>query len=785
MDATARRIRIRGRVHGVGFRPFVWRLAHALGLTGEVHNDDEGVLIEAWGTPEALAHFQSRLVTEAPALASIEALESSDLDGGPADGSVPDDFIIAHSEAGPSTTETITEITPDVATCPDCLAELADPSGRRHGYPFTNCTQCGPRLSIVTGIPYDRANTTMAGFAMCPACRAEYDNPADRRFHAQPIACPVCGPKIWLEDADGPVASDDPLGAVVRRLRAGAIVAIKGIGGFHLACDATAPASVATLRARKHRPDKPFAVMARDVAMVRRYCRLGAEEAALLGTPAAPIVLLERLNDEAESGIAPDVAPGVAPGLRQLGVMLPYTPLHHLLMAALDRPIVLTSGNRSSAPQAIDNAEARRALAGIADLWLMHDRDIAMRLDDSVLRVDADGPVMLRRARGLAPDPVPLAADFAKAPPVLAMGGDMKAAFCLLTHGRAIPSPHLGELDDVTSFNAYRQLVTQFCTLYRSRPAVIAIDRHPDYAASRLGRALAEELGATLVPVQHHHAHLASCLAEHGVPPGADQAIGIVLDGTGYGADGTVWGGEILLGGYRGFTRRGHLATVPLPGAAQAVREPWRNLLAQLIAAYGADWRAALDGTAMMARLEGKGTAIIERMIEQQLNTPLTSSAGRLFDAVAAALGLCDRQSHEGQAAMRLEALAVPYLAGVEPYPVEIAMTDGVLVAQWRALWTALLDDLREGAAPGLIAARFHRGLITGLLAMTRQIAGDSDTTRVVLSGGVMQNRLLGSGLAQGLRAAGLDVLCQQRVPCNDGGLALGQAAIAACVTGG
>ncbi len=760
--ASGIRLRVRGRVQGVGFRPFVWRLAQELGLSGRVRNGGAGVVVEAWGAPQAREALQARLQSEHPILARIDGVEISDVvESPPASG-----FSIADSAGG----LVATDITPDAATCADCLAEILDPTARRYRYPFTNCTQCGPRLSIVTGIPYDRAQTTMAAFEMCDACRAEYEDPADRRFHAQPIACPDCGPTLWLENREGRMDVADPIAETARRLTSGLIVAIKGIGGFHLACDACLPQTIAELRRRKNRPAKPFAIMARDLAQVRELCHLSEAVAQALQTPAAPIVLLD----------AKTALPGIAPGLTEIGVMLPYTPLHHLLMRDLDGPIVLTSGNLSSAPQMIGNDAARTALSGIADLWLMHDRDIETRLDDSVMRVGPDGPAILRRGRGVAPGAIPLPDGFADAPPTLAMGGDLKSAFCLLTQGRAIPGPHIGELSDADTFADFRRRIAQFRDLYRFNPDVIAIDRHPDYLSARVGRALAQDTGARIVGVQHHHAHLASCLAENQAEPDDDQTIGVILDGTGFGEDGTIWGGEILLGGYREVSRRAHLPPVPLPGGDLAMREPWRNTAAHLRTALGPEWRQSRGGSVVASRLAKKPLDVIDEMMAKDVNCPRASSAGRLFDAIAGALLLCDRQSYEGEAAMKLEALAGPFFSDAAPYPVEIETVGGVSVPSWEGLWRDLLADLDSDTDPGVIAARAHQTVIAALLDMTLRVASETGVSRVALSGGAMQNRLIVEALAARLRAAGIEVLTQARVPCNDGGLALGQAAVAA-----
>ncbi|MEP3436307.1 MAG: carbamoyltransferase HypF [Hoeflea sp.] len=767
-DRIGRRFRIRGLVQGVGFRPHVWRLATEEGLVGHVLNDGAGVEIEVWGSIAAQSRFKDRLSNEAPPLARIDSISWEALDQNPAAGG----FRIIKSGGG----EISTGVVPDAASCPACLADISDPSNRRFGYAFTNCTHCGPRLSIVHSIPYDRARTSMNAFPMCQECSREYEDPSDRRFHAQPNACAVCGPRLWLEDGNGEIDCDDLLLKVAGRIRDGEIVAIKGIGGFHLACDATSQTAVTKLRERKRRAAKPLAVMARDTSQIGRFCAVSAQEQELLHSSAAPVVVL-RNDGEA-------LAPGVAPGQIRTGFMLPYSPLHHLLMQALDRPIVLTSGNLCDEPQAIDNEDARLRLTGVADLWLMYDRDIINRLDDSVVRLDAPGPHILRRARGLAPAPLPLAAGFAGHSPVLAMGGELKSTFTLLQGGQAIVSQHLGDLEEAASHADYRKAITLYRNIFRFDAEVIAIDLHPDYLSSQWGAALAEETGARLVRVQHHHAHLASCLAEHGVEPGDDLTVGVVMDGLGFGADGSIWGGEFLLGGYDGFERAGHFAPVPLPGGAQAMREPWRNTVAHLHAAFGPDWFAQVSGTQLDAALAVRPLGVIGQMITQKLNSPLSSSAGRLFDAVAGTLGLCaDRQQYEGQAAMEMEALATPCLAGTSGYPVAITRDKGAYVLSWTPLWEALIEDLSSGASPGTIAARFHLGLADALTDTAMRIAADAGVQRIVLSGGVMQNRILLEALHGRLQREGYTVLAHVRVPANDGGLSLGQAVIAAVQT--
>ncbi len=766
-------IRVRGTVQGVGFRPFVWRLARELGLHGEVLNDPAGVLIRAWGSEAALARLCERLLAEPPPLARIESLEPRALAGAAPHG----DFRIVDSASG----AVQTGITPDAATCPACLAEIRRPADRRHRYPFTNCTHCGPRLSIVRAIPWDRANTSMAGFTMCPACRAEYQDPAHRRFHAQPNACPDCGPRAWLEDASGSTpdraapGTDDAIAAASRLLAAGHIVAVKGIGGFHLACDARNETAVAELRRRKQRHAKPFALMARDLAAIARYARPDAQESAWLQSPAAPIMLLE-------AAAGHDLAPSIAPGHDTLGFMLPSSPLHHLLLAAWETPLVMTSGNRSDEPQCTDNTEARERLAPIADFRLLHDREIVSRLDDSVARLADGAPRLLRRARGYAPAALLLHRDFAAAPEVVALGGELKSTVCLLRAARAVPSQHLGDLEDARTADEFERTLALYLDLYRLRPRLLAVDAHPDYRATRFGEQWSARAGIELLAVQHHHAHVASALAEHGRGPCDAPVLGIVLDGLGYGADGGLWGGEFLLAGYRGCRRLGHIAATPLPGGARAMLEPWRNTWAQIDAALGWEtFRARWGDLELSAWLAAQPLATLEAMRRGGINSPPCSSCGRLFDAVAAALGVCrERIGYEGQAAIELEALAARAPAASGAYDFGLRESAGLQVLDPAPLWEQLFADLRRGAPRSCIAARFHRGLVHAVAALAQRLAGAHALDTVALSGGVFQNRLVLEGVATALRAGGLAVLAQRELPCNDGGLSLGQAAIAA-----
>ncbi len=771
---AAESIRARGLVQGVGFRPTVWRLAQGLGLAGDVCNDGEGALIRLWGPAADLDAFCAALHAQCPPLARIDVLERGPLAGAPP----TDGFRIVASAAG----AVRTGVVPDAATCAACAAEVADPANRRYRYPFTNCTHCGPRLSIVRAIPYDRANTSMDAFPLCAACAAEYADPADRRFHAQPNACPVCGPRVWLQDAAGQAMDPAGLGArdaceaASRLLAQGRILAIKGIGGFHLACDASNGVAVAELRRRKRRYAKPFALMARDLAVIRRYGAPDAAETALLTGPAAPVVLLEATGPEA-------VAAAVAPGQTTLGFMLPYSPLHLLLLADWDRPLVMTSGNLSDEPQCTDNGEAGQRLAGLADAYLLHDRAIVNRVDDSVVRVMDGAPRLLRRARGLAPAPIPLPPGFERAPPTLALGGELKATICLVKDGQAILSQHLGDLEEVTTALDYQRTIGLYLDLFGLEPRLLALDRHPGYRSTQIGQDWAARDGLDLMEVQHHQAHIAAVLADNAWPLDGGPVLGLALDGLGYGDDGTVWGGELLLADYRGFRRLGSLRPVPLPGGAKAMVEPWRNTYAQLAAVPG--WEEVrsrwpdLDITRFLA---AQPLGVLDTLMARGLNSPMSSSCGRLFDAVAAALGICrEGISYEGQAAIELEASARPHLAGCGPgYGFDSVDGPAGLVLDPGPIWPALLGDLAGGGPVGVLAARFHLGLAAALVAATRRLADREGLTTCALSGGVFQNRTLFEAVAAGLRAEGLMVLAHRQVPANDGGLSLGQAVVAA-----
>jgi hydrogenase maturation protein HypF len=784
IEERAELIRVRGLVQGVGFRPTLWRLARRHGLRGWVANDGQGVHMHVCGAAAALEQFVLDLPRESPPLARIDAIERK------LAGALPPDsgFQIVSSDRTPARTGVV----PDATTCDDCCAEIFDPSARRFRYAFANCTHCGPRLSIITQIPYDRAGTTMASFALCPDCQAEYADPADRRFHAQPIACQVCGPKLRLARADGgPIALAslwmDEADAACTLLQRGHILAIQGLGGYQLACDATVADAVQRLRAGKRRERKPFALMARDLDVIGRYACVDETEAALLRSPAAPIVLLQR----AHATPPPQVAAAVAPGLQLLGFMLPNTPLHHLLLQRMQRPIVLTSGNLSDEPQCIECGDARTRLVAIAEYFLEHNRPIARRVDDSVVRVVSGRARLLRRARGYAPATLPLPPGFDHAPRVLAFGGEYKNTFAMLRDGDVILSPHMGDLQDALTRADYRRAVGELCAFFQFEPQALACDLHPDYSATQLARAQAGHRALPLLASQHHHAHIAACLAENAVPRTAPPVIGVALDGTGFGADGTLWGGEFLLADYVGYRRIGCFKPVALPGGEAAIREPWRSCYAHLMAQMGwAQFAMNYQDLELYRFLERAPRALLDGMLARGVNSPLASSCGRLFDAVAAAVGLVrERAWYEGQGAVELEAAIDPRaLTGEDEgltYPFAIALHAGMPTIEPLAMWSALLGDLVLKLPVGVIAARFHRGLSNVIVRMVGQLARKPEFQTlprplIALSGGVFQNRVLFERVLAGLAARGFTVLSHARVPCNDGGLALGQAAIAA-----
>ncbi|OCQ99786.1 carbamoyltransferase HypF [Oscillatoriales cyanobacterium USR001] len=787
-------IRVQGIVQGVGFRPTVYRLAKACGLTGNVCNDGEGVLIRVSGKSESIAEFVQRLQQECPPLAKIEAIIRNRYLG-----SLDRTSFTIY----PSLNSTIhTLIAPDAATCPQCQEETLNPLTRWYLYPFTNCTHCGPRLSIIRAVPYDRNNTSMANFPMCSDCAEEYKNVENRRFHAQPIACHTCGPKAWLEGFDGQKITNFMLSTlndvdeICNKLKAGFIIAIKGIGGIHLAADATQEVVVQKLRNRKQRDRKPLALMARDMAMIEEYCTPNALESELLTSAAAPIVLLNITGKK-------PVSPSIAPGQNTLGFMLPYTPLHHLIMQQMEAPIILTSGNIADEPQCIDNQEAREKLGKIVDYFLLHNRDIVNRVDDSVMQVVNNRPQVLRRARGIAPAPIILPLGFEKTPEILAMGGELKNTFCLLRDGKAILSQHLGDLENAAAFNSYGDTLNLYLSLFEQKPEIIAVDLHPEYLSTKFGKELAENNNLPLYSIQHHHAHIAACMAENGMAINTPPVLGIALDGLGYGEDGKLWGGEFLLADYRGFTRLGMFKSVAMIGGKQAIYQPWRNTYSHLMAAF--DWdvlKRDYGDLELIAFLDRKPRQILNQMLEKGINSPVASSCGRLFDGVAAAIGICrEESSYEGQAAIEMSAIVdVNILNNDEEiigYPFAIGIVDtqeqlGTGEVKFNVLnvpkfylepqpmWEKLLADLQANIPQSVMAAKFHKGLGNAIANLVFQLRCENVINCVVITGGVFQNRILLERVSSCLERAGIRVLTHSLVPPNDGGISLGQAAIAA-----
>jgi hydrogenase maturation protein HypF len=760
-------VRVTGIVQGVGFRPYVHRLAVALGLAGFVGNDAQGVVAEIEGAPAAIEAFLSRLPDEAPAMSVIEDVTTSPIEPS---GDATFEIVVSEAEGARDV-----PVSPDIATCADCLAELWDPDDRRFRFPFINCTNCGPRYTIVRDVPYDRPTTTMAGFAMCDACAREYTDPADRRFHAQPVCCPRCGPTLALVDAAGVALDGDPVTRTAALLRDGRVVAVKGLGGYHLAVDATDEAAVRRLRARKHREERPLAVMVADLAVARALCEIGPHEQVRLTAPTAPIVLLRR-RDEASAGVAlddrdttgdarPSIASSVAPGNRHLGVMLPYTPLHHLLAAAMGRPFVLTSGNVSDEPIAYDDTDARDRLGGIADAFLTHDRPIHMRVDDSVVRMVGDRPLLVRRSRGYAPQPVLMGRRVPR--PVLAVGAELKNTVCLAKARRAYLSHHIGDLENYETFRSFTGAIAHLRRLFDIAPSVVAHDLHPEYLSTKHALDLD---GLDRVAVQHHHAHIASCMADNGT---SDPVIGVAFDGTGFGTDGTIWGGEVLVATLGSFERVGHLGPTPLPGGAAAIREPWRMAASWLRRTYGHD---VPDHLGVVARHADRWAQVLA-VADANVNSPPTSSVGRLFDAVAALVGVRDTVSYEGQAAIELEQAADPTVD--DGY--RAALSDGEpFVIDGAGLIRAVVDDLIAGTPVPVIAGRFHVAVVRAIVDACTRVHAATGLSTVALSGGVFQNVLLVERSVAALEAAGFVVLTHVRVPPNDGGISFGQVAVAA-----
>ncbi|MDQ6694302.1 MAG: carbamoyltransferase HypF [Chloroflexota bacterium] len=756
------RICVQGTVQGVGFRPFVYGLALRCRLTGFVFNSSAGVTIEVEGDPEALASFERALCEETPALARIDSLSTAAV---PPTGSST--FVITHSLQG---AERNTAVPADAATCEQCLAEINDPASRRYLYPFTNCTNCGPRFTIVLDVPYDRANTTMQPFTMCPRCQGEYDDPLNRRFHAQPNACPKCGPSLSLLSDGRPVEEHDPIGTAAKGLAAGAIYALKGLGGYHLACDACNQRAVSRLRERKHREARPFAIMVPDLETAQELCHMSAAEARLLQSHRRPIVLMRRKE-------ACEIASSVALDYPTIGVMLPYTPLHHLLLQAFassigqSRPaaLVMTSGNLGDEPIAYGDSDAQRRLAPLADAILLHDREIHVRCDDSVARIAAGGEQIFRRSRGYAPEPLTL--PVASPLPLLACGGHLKNSFCLVKGAQAFVSHHIGDLENVETQTSFREGIQHFGRLFDIYPQAVAHDLHPEYLATKhaLDLDLPRKIG-----VQHHHAHIASVIAEHSLE---GPVIGVAADGTGYGTDGAIWGCEVMMARLLDFKRLAHLEYLPLPGGEQAVRQPWRMAALYLQRAFG---DAFLD--LKIPFTEGLDQARwrpISQMAERGINSPQTSSLGRLFDAVSALLGVRSVALYEGQAAIELESLAQA-TTGYYPFTLRAQSSGSPSTLSVLPAIRGIVADIEKGELLSVIAGRFHRTVVEMLASACVSAREESGQSRVALSGGVFQNRMLLEQLAERLQDLRFSVYTNRLVPPNDGGLSFGQAAVAA-----
>jgi len=758
---------VRGVVQGVGFRPFVYRLAHDYHLNGRVQNTSGSVDIEVEGAGKAVWNFISDLETKAPPVARIENIKATF--------HPPRGYTEFQIEPSLSREGQYQLVSPDIATCADCQSEIFSSDDRRSGYPFTNCTNCGPRFTIIEDIPYDRPKTTMRKFKMCPQCRREYDDPLDRRFHAQPNACPLCGPGLELVDSEGgAVETEDVIKKASSFLKEGKILAVKGLGGFQLACDATSQKAINTLRDRKRRPSKPLAVMISDIKEVKKRCIISSEERKLLESPQCPIVLLRWKKKS-------DIAGAVAPGLKYLGVMLPYTPLHHLLLKETALPLVMTSGNLSEEPIAGDNDEALRRLKGIADYFLLHNRDIYARYDDSVYMVEDGEAQAIRRARGYAPYPIFLPF---KARQILACGAEDKNTFCLTRDEHAFLSQHIGDMENEETLEHFENTIELYKKLFRIEPEIIAYDLHPEYLATKYALEAGSKAGLKLVPVQHHHAHIVSCLAENGVE---DKVIGVALDGTGYGGDGTLWGGEFLLADYKDFKRVGHFEYVPLPGGAAAIKKPYRMALSYLYTLLGEDFDLAGLPLAAVKQAE---IEVIKKQLKKKINSPLTSSAGRLFDAVSALVGVRGEIDYEAQAAIELEMLAPDKLDKIKPdkikidkagsYPFSIVEEEGGMrVVKLRELLLGVVEDIKNKVPVPEISLKFHHTVAEIVAGMCKLIAKESKIKRVGLSGGVFQNRLLLKLAVAALKREGFEVLTHRLVPANDGGISLGQAVVA------
>ncbi|XCN73691.1 MAG: carbamoyltransferase HypF [Candidatus Electrothrix aestuarii] len=817
-------VRVQGLVQGVGFRPFVYGLATRLELCGWVRNTSAEVEILVQGQDDDLENFLAYLKNDAPSLARIHSITTEPDSSTKQQTNRYRDFTILPSAEQPGKGQPITPVTPDASLCPSCEEELLNPADRRYLYPFISCTNCGPRFTIIQDLPVDRQRTVMQNFPLCPTCQVEYDNPLDRRFHAQASACPVCGPRLSLHEIKTsrrgePVCSPSPDSVGARRavplhiigqthrsaptnldslltarrlLRKGKILAIKGLGGFHLACDAENPEAVAELRRRKGRPDKPFALMATDLEQIKNICQISEVEAKLLQGPEKPIVLLEKKN----VGAGPCACPvrrgtarraptsNVAPNLDRLGCMLPYTPLHLLLLNQTDpllaqesapALLVMTSGNRSGEPIITENEKALARLAPLADALLLHDRPIHSRCDDSVLRIDSGKrtALFLRRSRGYAPYPIQLPFTVE---PILAVGGQLKNTFCLAEGRQALLSQHIGDMDEVATCNTFEASVQQAGKLFRIQPKYIAHDLHPQYFTSRYAQRESQRNGLPCLAAQHHHAHIAACMADNGLED--RKLIGLVFDGTGYGPDGTIWGGEVLIASYGAFERFAHLQCFPLPGGEAAIRQPWRIAVG---AAHSLDIASAeLDDLPFLDHIEPQALSIIRQQVNKQINCPQTSSLGRLFDAAASLIGIRNQVNYEAQAAIELEVLAKPYLNSTTSYPSDLFSTDdSERAVPLQGLFRAIIEDVRRQKPAGMIGARLHHTLAQLAITLCRKAQAATGLQEVALSGGVWQNQLLLDLVRQGLEEQGLTVYCHQLVPCNDGGLALGQLAVA------
>ena len=752
------KISVRGVVQGVGFRPFVYRLAQDHNLKGWVRNTSGSVEIEVEGDEESLENFLIDLKAKAPPMARIERVEATFY---PPNGYAEFQILKSLSQEGEYQL-----VSPDIATCEDCKREIFCPTDHRFGYPFTNCTNCGPRFTIIEDIPYDRPQTTMRQFEMCPECQREYDDPLDRRFHAQPNACPKCGPGLELVNSNGnPVEGSDVIKAAGQLLKVGKILALKGLGGFQLACDATDEEAVNLLRSRKRRPAKPLAVMVATLEEVEKHCLVSPEERRLLQSPECPIVLLRWKHSSS------NISPAIAPNLKYLGVMLPYTPLHHLLLREVGLPLVMTSGNLSEEPIAKDNDEALTRLRGIADYFLLHNRDISGRYDDSVYMVEGK-PQAIRRARGYAPYPIFLPF---KSKQILACGAELKNTFCLTKDEHAFLSQHIGDMENEETLEHFENTIELYKKLFRIEPEIMAYDMHPEYLSTKYALKVGSELGLSLIPVQHHHAHIASCLVENEIE---GPVIGVAFDGTGYGTDGTIWGGEFLLADWRSFQRVGHLEHLPLPGGEAAIKKPYRMALGYLYTLLGEGF--SLEGLPF-SRLDPIELEIIRQQLRRGINCPLTSSAGRLFDAVSALAGVREEIDYEAQAAIELEMLAPNEVDEFRSncYPFSIVEHQGMRVVKLGELFSMIVQDVKNQIPVPIISLKFHNTMAQIVVEMCKMIVKETGITQVALSGGVFQNRLLLKLTTTALQRDDFSVLTHHLVPCNDGGISLGQAVIA------